>query len=129
MIFTKAKIAIIGIAVLTIGLTIWAGYTYVTNLQKKVEFLSGEVKTLEISNKTLTAERAQLKTDLKENKRNQEILNTELREARKGKDELIKLFSDHDFAKLVEKKPGLIEIRINKATDKVFKELEDISNE
>jgi len=117
------------IAAAAIGLIIWFGYLYVTNLQEKVEFQAGEISKLEIANKSLTAERKQLETDLAENKVNQEILNEELHKAREDKDKLIKLFSDHDFTRLVNKKPGLIENRINKGTDKVFKELEDISNE
>jgi len=125
----QAKLIAGGIAIVTIGLIIWFGYLYVTNLQDKVEFQAGEITKLETANKTLTAEREQLETDLAENKVNQGILNEELHKAREDKDKLIKLFSDHDFTNLVNKKPGLIENRINKGTDKVFKELEDISNE
>jgi predicted nuclease with TOPRIM domain len=127
--FTQAKLIAGGIAIITISLVVWAGYTYVTNLQEKVEFQGKEITKLETANKTLTAEREQLKDDLKENKENQAILNEDLRKARVDKDKLIKMFSDHDFTKLVNKKPGLIEKIINKGTDKVFKELEDISNE
>lgn len=127
--FTQAKLIGGGIAIFTIGLIIWFGYLYVTNLQEKVEFQAKEITKLETANLTLTAEREQIKADLKENKENQVILNEELRKARIDKDKLIKLFSDHNFTKLVNKKPGLIEKRINKATDKLFNELERISDE
>jgi transposase len=127
--FTQAKLIAGGIAIITISLVVWAGYAYVTNLQEKVEFQGKEITKLETANKTLTAEREQLETDLKENKENQAILNEDLRKARVDKDNLIKLFSDHDFTNLVKKKPGLIELRINKATDKLFLELEAISDE
>ena len=129
MVFTKAKLIGGGIVVLTIGLTVWAGYNYVTNLQEKVTEQAEKITELKISNESLTAERDQLETDLAENAENQEVLNEELREAREAKDALIKLFADHDFGRLVQNKPGLIETRINKGTDKVFKELEGISDE
>jgi len=127
--FTQAKLIGGGIAIVAIGLIIWFGYLYVTNLQEKVEFQAKEITKLETANITLTAEREQLKDDIKENKENQAVLNEDLRKARVDKDKLIKLFSDHDFTNLVNKKPGLIEKRINKATDKLFKELEGISDE
>lgn len=129
MVFTKAKLIGGGIVVLVISLTIWAGYKYVTNLQETVVEQAEKITELKISNESLTAEREQLESDLKDNRENQAVLHEELREARKQKDGLIKLFSDHDFAKLVNAKPGLIEKRINKGTDKVFQELEDISDE
>ena len=126
---SQAKLIGGGALVLVIGLSVWAGYTYVTNLQEKVEFQAKEITKLEISNKSLEAQHAQLESDLKENKEHQIVLNGELRDARQDKEALIKLFSDHDFTNLVNKKPGLIELRINKGTDKVFQELEDISDE
>ncbi len=126
---SQAKLIGGGALVLIISLSVWAGYTYVTNLQEKVEFQAKEITKLEISNKSLEAQHAQLESDLEENKEHQIVLNGELRDARQDKEALIKLFSDHDFTNLVNKKPGLIEIRINKGTDKVFQELEDISDE
>ena len=129
MIFTKAKLIVGGLAVFAIGLTIWFGYLYVTGLQEKVEFQAKEIVKLETSNQSLEKKLGQVEEDLEENKKNQAVLNEELQQAREDKGELIKLFSDHDFTNLVNKKPGLIEKRINKATDKVFDELEAISDE
>lgn len=127
--FTRAKMIGIGAGALFTGLSVWAGYTYITNLQEKVVFQAEEITKLETANISLTEERAQFESDLEDNKENQEILNEELREARAGKEELIKLFADHDFTNLVNKKPGLIQNLINKGTDKVFKEIEDVSDE
>lgn len=46
-------------------------------------------------------------------------------ESRKQVEYVRNLFMDHDFRKLLEKKPGLIEKRMIAATAKVLKELED----
>ncbi len=129
MIFSQAKLIGAGALILIISLSVWAGYRYVTNLQEKVEFQMGELVKLETANLTLVAEREQIKESLDENRENQLVLQEDLRVAREDKESLIKLFADHDFTNLVNKKPGLIELRINKGTDKVFQELEDISDE
>ena len=42
--------------------------------------------------------------------------------------ELQRKLNDHNLTKLSSKKPGLIEKRINEATSKIFKELEEITS-
>lgn len=39
-----------------------------------------------------------------------------------------KLFSDHNLAKLMDRKPGLIEKRMINATSNIFQELEDVTS-
>ena len=48
-------------------------------------------------------------------------------EARKQVQYTRELFNDHDFANLMAKKPGLITIRMQKATDAVFADLRAIT--
>lgn len=47
---------------------------------------------------------------------------------RKEQEETIDLFANHDLKALAEKKPGLIENRVNRATENVNKELERITD-
>ena len=47
---------------------------------------------------------------------------------RKEQERTIDIFADHDLKALAERKPGLIERRVNAATAAVFKELEDITD-
>ena len=54
-------------------------------------------------------------------------LNTGLREAEKYKDEITETLRKHNLTRLSAAKPGLIEKRVNEATSKIFKELEDIT--
>jgi hypothetical protein len=37
----------------------------------------------------------------------------------------LEVFKKHDLTKLAKAKPGLIEIKANKATDRIFKVIED----
>jgi len=47
---------------------------------------------------------------------------------RKEQEETIDIFADHDLKALAERKPGLIERRVNKGTKRVFDELERLSD-
>jgi len=47
---------------------------------------------------------------------------------RKEQEVTIDIFADHDLKALAERKPGLIESRVNKATQRVFDELERITD-
>ena len=48
-------------------------------------------------------------------------------EARVEVDKMRDLFQDHDFAKLITRKPGLIENRMIKKTKEVFDEIEALT--
>jgi hypothetical protein len=52
--------------------------------------------------------------------------NTELN---KERDSYLRIFKDHDFTKLARAKPGMIETRANKATEAVFRSVEEDSRE
>lgn len=47
---------------------------------------------------------------------------------RKEQQETINIFSEHDIQKLAEAKPGLIELRVNRGTERVFNQLEEITD-
>jgi hypothetical protein len=47
---------------------------------------------------------------------------------RKEQEATIDIFADHDLKALAERKPGLIERRVNAATERVFNELEEITD-
>lgn len=55
-------------------------------------------------------------------------LQQSLQKAEDYNNELQKKLNDHNLTKLSSKKPGLIEKRINEATSKIFKELEEITS-
>ena len=49
-------------------------------------------------------------------------------EIRREQQEVIDIFAEHDLQKLAERKPGLIERRVNRATASVFDELEEVTD-
>jgi hypothetical protein len=49
-------------------------------------------------------------------------------EIRREQQEVIDIFAEHDLQRLAERKPGLIERRVNAATASVFDELEEITD-
>ena len=55
-------------------------------------------------------------------------LQQSLQKAEDYNNELQKKLNDHNLTKLSSKKPGLIEKRINDATSKIFRELEEITS-
>ena len=55
------------------------------------------------------------------------VLESNILEQKEAHYELVKIFSDHDFAKLIKAKPGLIQSRMRNGTKRVFKQLEDAS--
>lgn len=104
-------------------------FVYVSSLQEKVA-------TLQVNNSKLEAAvRTQQETikRVQEDAAKFQQLNTELQgqlqAAESGLDSLRKTLADHDLTKLVLAKPGLIETRINNATNEIFKQLyNDTSN-
>ena len=45
------------------------------------------------------------------------------------RDSYLRIFKDHDFTKLARARPGSIELRANKATEKVYRSVEEDSRE
>lgn len=45
------------------------------------------------------------------------------------RDSYLRIFKDHDFTKLARARPGMIELRANRATAEVFRSVEDDSRE
>ena len=45
------------------------------------------------------------------------------------RDSYLRIFKDHDFTKLARAKPGMIETRANRATEEVFRSVEEDSRE
>lgn len=107
-----------------IALIIYLGYQYVTNLQEDNATLTGNVAKLEVSNAILSEEQKKFKEDLKRNKILVMDLNKKVVEIREEKNEVIRLFGNHNFEKIYKAKPNLVIKKMNSATKKIFKEIE-----
>jgi len=87
-------------------------------LSTQLEVSEGNLATAEIANKFQSDQVAAFQQQIIK-------ISAEREESRKQVEYVRNLFQGHDFRMLLEKKPGLIERRMIKATAKVLKELED----
>lgn len=124
------KIGLIGMA----ALGVLCGWLYIQVQAKeliiaakdsKIQVLTTELEVVE--GNLATAETAnKLQSDQVEKFQQQIIkISAEREESRKQVEYVRNLFQGHDFRMLLEKKPGLIEKRMIKATAKVLGELEE----
>lgn len=111
-----------------VALIIYLGYTFVSNIVEENSILKANEAKLQQANDGLVAEKKQLKLDLAAAKIRIIEVNDKFEKAVESKNEVIRLFADHDFTKLAKRKPTLITKKMTRATAKVFKEIEDASN-
>ena len=100
------------------------GYDYLTTKNKILEQNLQKIESVvETQNKTINT----MEKNLVSIETAQKNLNTNFKKIENDTSKLSKLFSNHDFKNLVEKKPNLIENRVNKKTEEVFQNLRDIT--
>jgi fructose-1,6-bisphosphatase len=114
--------------VLAVVLTIYFGYIYITNLQEDNVRLEKNVTTLKISVESVQRLNEKINREVEESKLNLANLYKKFNKAQEDKQKLVKMFANHDFAKLLQKKPGLITKRMIKATKKRLAEVQDEIN-
>ena len=103
-------------------------FLYVKNLQKNLEIARANVAKLEVAVQT---SEASLKLERQESKRLGELntqLSADLQKAEQYGDELRATLQRHNLTHLATKKPGLIEPRMQGATDELWKDLESITS-
>jgi len=118
----------IAIAIFTlVGGTCYGAYVTWNKMQAKIEYQAEVIATQKVA----LVSSAKTITDLKNNAQEQEKANRDLainlQKAEASTDDLRQKLSDHDLTRLTLKKPGLIERRVNGATQSVFSELESIT--
>jgi hypothetical protein len=109
-----------------VGILATAGtgaFIYVSSLQERVATLSSNNAKLEIVNRTQQETIARKERDAKHFRELNTQLNTDLRDANAGIDQLRSTLANHDLTRLTLAKPGLIQTRINNATDELFDQL------
>jgi len=122
--FTSLKIAFVLVALGIAG----GGYMYVQKLQSDLETARANVAKMEVA--VQTAE-ASVKTLQEENVRIGELngqLQSDLQKAEQYGDELRATLQRHNLTHLATKKPGLIEQRMQGATNELWDDLESITD-
>lgn len=106
----------------------YGAYTYFTEMQNKLLQLKENNAKLELVAETNQATIHALEEDAAENEARAAELEKELKQAEVYQDTLVSKLRRHDLTRLTEQKPGLIEKRINNASEKLRQELEGITN-
>ena len=121
---SSIKIAIVLVVLSTAGM----GVLYVNKLQSDLETARANVAKMEIAVQT---SEASLELERSETARLGELnsqLSNELQKAEQYGDELRATLQKHNLTHLANKKPGLIEQRMQDATDKLWDDLESITS-
>lgn len=119
-----AIIAVVGM----LGIAAWGAKYYYDSTQKTIAQLRENNAKLEIANQVNEDTINQMQAN---NKRLNELtdqLNADLRKSEEYGDELRATLNKHNLTHLANKKPGLIEKRMQDATDQLWDDLESITN-
>jgi Na+-transporting NADH:ubiquinone oxidoreductase subunit NqrC len=121
------KIYILVVVVGLVGGVVYGGYYYYKDTQSRIQTLT------ENNAKIMAAKAAQdntINTLIEDREKFDELnkeLQTKLDKANDYKNTLIDKLRKHDLAKLSMKKPGLVEKKINRGTEKLFRSLETLT--
>lgn len=118
------RIYIILIILSVVGSATFAAYKYYQNMQQQIIQLAEENAVLDTA---LTTTRETLQLAEANAERQAELANqlqNRLNDAEEKIGELRRVLTDHDLTELSLRRPGLIEGRINDATQDVFNQLE-----
>lgn len=122
--FSGMKIALVLFVISAAG----GGYLYVNKLQSDLETSRANVAKMEVA--VLLSENS-LRLEREESARLNELnaeLNSDLQKAEQYGDELRNTLQKHNLTHLANKKPGLIESRMQNATNKLWDDLYNITN-
>ena len=103
------------------------GLFYVKNLKANLEIAKANVAKLEVAVETSEASLALLKKDNARLNDLADQLNIDLKKSEEYGDELRATLNKHNLTHLANKKPGLIENRMQDKTDALWKDLESIT--
>lgn len=123
--FSGLKIALIFIILATAG----GGLFYVKQLQSNLEIARLNNAKLESAIETSEASIATLKKDNARLNVITDQLNIDLKKSETYGDELRATLNKHNLTHLANKKPGMIEKRMQNATDKLWNDLESITSD
>lgn len=122
--FSSIRIAMILVLLTAAG----GAFLYVKNLQKNLEIAQANVAKMEVALETSEASNKLLQDEAIKNAELNKQLTEDLQKAEKYGDELRATLQKHNLTHLANKKPGLIEKRMQNATNKLWDDLESITD-
>ena len=123
------RIYAIVIVVGLVGGAVWGAYGYYKDTQQRISTLTQNNAKLKSSNDTNTATIQQLNKNALALNQLIDDLGSELKKAEQYGDELRNTLRKHNLTHLANKKPGMIEKRMQNATDKLWDNLESITSD
>jgi hypothetical protein len=122
--FSAIKIAMVMTVIATAGM----GYLYVQKLQSDLETARENVAKMEVAVQISEASIATLQRDVVRNAELNATLQRDLQTAEKYGDELRATLQKHNLTALAQRKPGLIENRMQDATNSLWNDLRSITD-
>ena len=122
--FGAIKIAMVMTVIATAGM----GYLYVQKLQSDLQTARENVAKMEVAVQISEDSIATLQADVIRNAELSATLQRELQTAERYGDELRATLQKHNLTALAQKKPGLIENRMQNATDSLWDDLRGITD-
>ena len=122
--FSAIKIAMVMTVIATAGM----GYLYVQKLQSDLQTARENVAKMEVAVQISEDSIATLQADVIRNAELSATLQRELQTAERYGDELRATLQKHNLTALAQKKPGLIENRMQNATDNLWSDLRSITD-
>lgn len=122
----SGKIMLVMGAVMVAGAA--AFWFYFQHSQEQLRLAAAEVATLEVAKAHQDAVIGTMQAQIQVQNENFQILTTAIAESDMSNAELERLFSRHDLGNLAANRPGLIENRVNSATENVFNSFEHVTD-
>jgi hypothetical protein len=122
--FGAIKIAMVMTVIATAGM----GYLYVQKLQSDLQTARENVAKMEVAVQISEDSIATLQADVVRNAELSATLQRELQKSEQYGDELRATLQKHNLTALAQKKPGLIENRMQNATDSLWDDLRSITD-
>ena len=122
--FSAIKIAMVMTVLATAGM----GYLYVQKLQSDLQTARDNVAKMEVAVQISEDSIATLQADVVRNAELSATLQRELQKSEQYGDELRATLQKHNLTALAQKKPGLIENRMQNATDSLWNDLRSITD-
>ena len=123
------RIYAIVIVVGLVGGAVWGGYTYYKDTQQRISTLTQNNAKLKSANDTNTATIQQLNKNALALNTLIDDLGKELKKSEQYGDELRNTLRKHNLTHLANKKPGMIEKRMQNATNKLWDDLESTTSD
>ena len=123
------RIYAIVIVVGLVGGAVWGAYGYYKDTQQRISTLTQNNAKLKSANDSNTATIQQLNKNALALNQLIDDLGSELKKAEQYGDELRNTLRKHNLTHLANKKPGMIEKRMQNATDKLWDNLESITSD